>query len=72
MFPREDTLTIDVFMGEGGMPQSVLLLGQPKAVKAMLRDDRALGEERRLGDFAKLMQVRRSVFPDQSEESDSA
>jgi hypothetical protein len=34
------------------------LLGQPKAVKAMLRDDSALGEERQLGDFAKLLQVR--------------
>jgi hypothetical protein len=34
------------------------LSGQPKAVKAMLRDDRALGEEQCLGDFAKLMQVR--------------
>jgi hypothetical protein len=57
LFPEPDTLTFDVFLGEGSMVQSVLLLGQPKAVKAMLRDDSLLGEERRLSDFAKIMQV---------------
>jgi hypothetical protein len=34
------------------------LLGKPKAVKAMLRGYRPLGGEQRLGDFAKLLQVR--------------
>jgi hypothetical protein len=58
LFPQPDTLTFEVFLGEGGMPQSVLLLGQPKAVKALLRDDSALGGERRLADYAKVMQVR--------------
>ncbi|KAF6253742.1 hypothetical protein COO60DRAFT_1545215, partial [Scenedesmus sp. NREL 46B-D3] len=61
--PREDTLTFDVFLGEGGMPQSVLLLGQPKAVKALLRDDKVLGQEQRLGDFAKLVQVAKDRVP---------
>lgn len=62
LVPQQDTLTFDVFLGEGGMPlQSMLALGQPKAVRALLRDEGVLGQGRRLGDFAKPMQVGRRV-----------
>ncbi|WIA36394.1 hypothetical protein OEZ86_007707 [Tetradesmus obliquus] len=64
LVPQQDTLTFDVFLGEGGMPlQSVLALGQPKAVRALLRDEGVLGQGRRLGDFAKPMQVARERVP---------
>lgn len=50
--PREDVLELDVFISEAVMPQSVLLLGQPKLVKALLKD-----EDKKIGKYAKLMQV---------------
>lgn len=36
--PTSDELQLDVFMSESVMPQTVLLLGQPKLVKALLRE----------------------------------
>lgn len=50
MSPATDELHLDVFMSEAVMPQTVLLLGQPKLVRGLLK-------EAMHGNFARLLQV---------------
>lgn len=50
--PCSDELEVDVLMSESVLPQTVLLMGQTKVVKALLRNNTAYGN------YAKLLQVR--------------
>lgn len=56
--PREDMLELEVFMAEAGMPQTMLLMGQPKLVKALLKEN-----DGKIGKFAKALQVAKERVP---------